>query len=121
MNTSHLRALCVAFLLFMALSAQAQLNITEYFTMGYGFKLDLNNRATEKAIYLKGVLDIQWHQNTADLSITYDPREIDIMTIIKNLLKTAGGEVVFGTFDLKEKFEYVEEKPAFQAKRDEQR
>jgi hypothetical protein len=88
--------LMVALFTFTGMTAHAQLNITEYFTMSQNFKLDLDNKVVEKNIYIKGVLDIKWYARDADLIITYDPAQNDIDTVLRNVLKNTGGEVVYG-------------------------
>ena len=86
MTSTHLqRIIGVSILLFTATFVKGQAVITEYFYPSETFKLNLNERKTIKAVYVKGVLDIDWNAEKRTLAISYDPKMTDIDPIMASI------------------------------------
>jgi hypothetical protein len=87
------RTLLSSALLIATLSAKAQVNITEYFQMSKAFQIDLQSRSSEKTIYTKGILNIDWKADRRILAVTYDPRQTTINDAMRHILAQTGGNI----------------------------
>jgi hypothetical protein len=90
---SILRTLAVGACLLAAVVAKAQANITEYFDMKEPFALDLSDKRVVKAVYTKGVLDIDWNSDKRVLAVTYDPKQTRVEYAMKAILDFANSEL----------------------------
>jgi hypothetical protein len=67
----------------------AQPIITEYIVMPETFQIDLTNKKIQKAIYIKGVLDIEWIEKKLTLAVTYNPRAVEMEEALKLILNAS--------------------------------
>ena len=90
MKATLLRSAMAVILMIAAHSVKAQAVITEYFDLKEGLKIDLNDKKAAKAIYSKGVLDIDWNGDKRVLAISYDPKQAKIEDIMSNISIVTG-------------------------------
>ena len=83
--------IAVAALLLASISVKAQPVVTEYFTMKEPFKIDLSEKKIQKAVYTKGVLDIDWNDVKRILAVSYDPKLTRIEDVVRNIKEVASG------------------------------
>ena len=76
-------------LILTSVSLKAQPVITEYFAMKEPFKIELSDKKVQKAVYTKGVLDIDWNDAKRTLSVTYDPKLARVEDIVRNIKEVA--------------------------------
>lgn len=82
-------------LVLTSISLKAQPVITEYFTMKEPFRIELNDKKVQRAVYTKGVLDLDWNDVKRILSVTYDPKLARVEDIVRNIKEVAVNS--FGT------------------------
>ncbi len=85
MQRFPLRFAAIFSLVFMAQFAHAQMTIVEYFDVKDEFKLDLKAPKNVKTIFTKGVLDVHYNADKRVLEVAYDPRQADIVVVVKNI------------------------------------
>ena len=90
MKATFLRSAIAVILMIAAHSVKAQAVITEYFDVKEAFKIDLNDKKASKAVYSKGVLDIDWNGDKRVLAISYDPKQTKIEDIMSNISMVTG-------------------------------
>jgi hypothetical protein len=90
MKASILRSALAIILMVAVQSVKAQAVITEYFDVKEAFKIDLNDKKAAKAVYSKGVLDIDWNGDKRVLAISYDPKQTKIEDIMSNISMVTG-------------------------------
>jgi hypothetical protein len=90
MKATILRSALAIIMMIATQSLKAQSVITEYFDVKGGLKVDLNDKKVAKAIYTKGVLDIEWNGDKRVLAISYNPKETKIEDILNNISATTG-------------------------------
>ena len=76
-------------LILTSVSLKAQPVITEYFAMKEPFKIELSDKKVQKAVYTKGVLDLDWNDAKRTLSVTYDPKLARVEDIVRNIKEVA--------------------------------
>jgi hypothetical protein len=81
--------IAIAILVLSSVAVKAQPVITEYFTMKEPFKLEIADKKVQKAIYTKGVLDIDWNDVKRILAVTYDPKLARVEDIVRNIKEVA--------------------------------
>jgi hypothetical protein len=57
------------------------------------FKIDLNDKKVQKAVYVKGVLDLDWNDAKRTLSVSYDPKLANAQDIVRNIKEVASGSL----------------------------
>ncbi|MDZ7878880.1 MAG: hypothetical protein U5L45_14460 [Saprospiraceae bacterium] len=90
MKATFLRSAMAVIMLIAAQSVKAQAVITEYFDVKEAFKIDLSDKKAAKAVYSKGVLDIDWNGDKRVLAISYDPKQTKIEDIMSNISMVTG-------------------------------
>jgi hypothetical protein len=90
MKATILRSAIAIIFMIAAQSAKAQAVITEYFDVKEALKIDLNDKKAAKAVYSKGVLDIDWNGDKRVLAISYDPKVTKIEDIMSNISLVTG-------------------------------
>jgi hypothetical protein len=90
MKATFLRSALAIILMVASHSVKAQAVITEYFDVKESLKIDLNDKKAAKAVYSKGVLDIDWNGDKRVLAISYDPKQTKIATILENFRNITG-------------------------------
>ena len=93
MKKFFISSLAVAALILASVSLKAQPVVTEYFAMKEPFKIDLADKKIQKAVYVKGVLDLDWNDTKHTLAVTYDPKLARVEDIVKNIKNVANGTV----------------------------
>jgi uncharacterized protein YunC (DUF1805 family) len=86
MQVSFKIALIFIFTVLITVAMQAQMVISETVLMDTSFNIDLTNKKIQKAVAKKGVKHVEWDEDKRALSITYDPRRIQIkqaMALVK--------------------------------------
>ena len=53
------------------------------------FKIELSDKKVQKAVYTKGVLDLDWNDAKRTLSVTYDPKLARVEDIVRNIKEVA--------------------------------
>lgn len=86
-----------AFLLISTLSLKAQAVITEYFTMKEPFRIDLSDKKTVKAVYTKGVLDLDWNDAKRVLAVSYDPKLTRVEDVMRTIKEVAANQILNGS------------------------
>jgi hypothetical protein len=102
MKATILRSILAVILMIAAQSIKAQAVITEYFDMKEAFKMDMSDKKATKAMYSKGVLDIEWNSDKRVLAVSYDPKQTKIEDIMSNI-SLVTGQVVTGGMDKKKR------------------
>ena len=90
MKAVFIRFAAAVILLIAANTVKAQAVITEYFDVKESLKIDLNDKKAAKAVYTKGVLDIDWNSDKRVLAISYDPKQTKIEDIMSNISLVTG-------------------------------
>jgi hypothetical protein len=90
MKATILRSAIAIIIMVAAQSVKAQAVITEYFDVKEALKIDLNDKKAAKAVYSKGVLDIDWNGDKRVLAISYDPKQTKIEDIMSNISMVTG-------------------------------
>ena len=90
MKATFLRSALAVILMIAAHAVKAQAVITEYFDVKSGFKVDLTDKKISKAIYTKGVLDIDWNNDKRILAVSYNPKETNVEDILSNISALSG-------------------------------
>jgi hypothetical protein len=81
----------MAVILLMALqTVKAQGVITEYFDVKDGVQINFKDKNLVKALYSKGVLDIDWSGDKRVLTISYDPKQTKMEDIMENINTVTG-------------------------------
>lgn len=93
MKKFFFNTLAIAILLLASVSLKAQPVVTEYFAMKEPFKIDLNDKKVQKAVYTKGVLDLDWNDAKRTLSVSYDPKLANAQDIVRNIKEVASGSI----------------------------
>ncbi len=89
--------LAIAALVLVSISVKAQPVITEYFTMKEPFKIDLSAKSVQKAVYTKGVLDLDWNDAKHILAVSYDPKLARVEDIVRNIKEVAANSFANGS------------------------
>lgn len=89
MKNFFFNTIAIVALVLTSISLKAQPVITEYFTMKEPFKIELNDKKVQKAVYTKGVLDLDWNDVKRTLSVTYDPKLARVEDIVRNIKEVA--------------------------------
>ena len=90
MKAAIIRFSAAIILLIASNTVKAQAVITEYFDVKETLKIDLNDKRAAKAVYTKGVLDIDWNGDKRVLAISYDPKQTKIEDIMSNISLVTG-------------------------------
>ena len=90
MKAAFIRFSAAIILLIASNTVKAQAVITEYFDVKESLKIDLNDKKAAKAVYTKGVLDIDWNSDKRVLAISYDPKQTKIEDIMSNISLVTG-------------------------------
>ena len=90
MKAAIIRFSAAIILLIASNTVKAQAVITEYFDVKETLKIDLNDKRAAKAVYTKGVLDIDWNGDKRVLAISYDPKQTRIEDIMSNISTVTG-------------------------------
>lgn len=90
MKAVFIRFAAAIIFLIAANTVKAQAVITEYFDVKESLKIDLNDKKAAKAVYTKGVLDIDWNSDKRVLAISYDPKQTKIEDIMSNISLVTG-------------------------------
>ena len=90
MKAVFIRFAAAVILLIASNTVKAQAVITEYFDVKESLKIDLNDKKAAKAVYTKGVLDIDWNGDKRVLAISYDPKQTKIEDIMSNISLVTG-------------------------------
>ena len=90
MKAAFIRFSAAIILLIASNTVKAQAVITEYFDVKETLKIDLNDKKAAKAVYTKGVLDIDWNGDKRVLAISYDPKQTKIEDIMSNISLVTG-------------------------------
>ncbi len=96
MKAAFIRFSAAIILLIASNTVKAQAVITEYFDVKESLKIDLNDKRTAKAVYIKGVLDIDWNGDKRILAISYDPKQTKIEDIMSNISLVTGQNLSAG-------------------------
>lgn len=96
MKAAFLRSVLAIILMVASHSVKAQAVITEYFDVKESLKIDLNDKKAAKAVYSKGVLDIDWNGDKRVLAISYDPKQTKIEDIMSNISMVTGQNLSAG-------------------------
>ncbi|MBL7816492.1 MAG: hypothetical protein JNL70_15845 [Saprospiraceae bacterium] len=91
-----LNTVAIVALILVSVSVKAQPVITEYFTMKEPFKIDLNDKKTQKAVYTRGVLDLDWNDAKRILAVSYDPKLARVEDIVRNIKEVAANNFANG-------------------------
>ena len=89
MKKFFFNTVAIAALILTSVSLKAQPVITEYFAMKEPFKIELSDKKVQKAVYTKGVLDLEWNYAKRTLSVTYDPKLARVEDIVRNIKEVA--------------------------------
>ena len=89
MKKFFFNTVAIAALILTSVSLKAQPVITEYFAMKEPFKIELSDKKVQKAVYTKGVLDLDWNDAKRTLSVTYDPKLARVEDIVRNIKEVA--------------------------------
>lgn len=84
-------------LVLTSVSLKAQPVITEYFTMKEPFKIDLSDKKVQRAVYTKGVLDLDWSDSKRVLAVSYDPKLARVEDIVRNIKEVAANNFANGS------------------------
>ena len=90
MKAAFIRFSAAIILMIASNTVKAQAVITEYFDVKETLKIDLNDKRAAKAVYTKGVLDIDWNGDKRVLAISYDPKQTKIEDIMSNISLVTG-------------------------------
>ena len=90
MKAVFIRFAAAVILMIASNTVKAQAVITEYFDVKESLKIDLNDKKAAKAVYTKGVLDIDWNGDKRVLAISYDPKQTKIEDIMSNISLVTG-------------------------------
>ena len=90
MKAAFIRFSAAIILMIASHTVKAQAVITEYFDVKETLKIDLNDKRAAKAVYTKGVLDIDWNGDKRVLAISYDPKQTKIEDIMSNISLVTG-------------------------------
>ena len=90
MKAVIIRFAAAVILMIASNTVKAQAVITEYFDVKESLKIDLNDKKAAKAVYTKGVLDIDWNGDKRVLAISYDPKQTKIEDIMSNISLVTG-------------------------------
>ncbi len=69
---------------------KAQSVITEYLDVKKSFSINLADKKNLTTIYTKGVIDVDWNEAKRILSISYDPKQTKIETIVTTINSIVG-------------------------------
>ena len=94
MKAVILRTLAVCLFVLSTQFIHAQAVITEYFDVKESFRLDLQDKKISKAVYIKGVLDIDWNSDKRVLAISYDPKITSVTEVMTNIGNQTGQTVM---------------------------
>lgn len=89
MKKFFFNTVAIVALILTSVSLKAQPVITEYFAMKEPFKIELSDKKVQKAVYTKGVLDLDWNDAKRTLSVTYDPKLARVEDIVRNIKEVA--------------------------------
>ena len=89
MKKFFFNTIAIVALVLTSVSLKAQPVITEYFAMKEPFKIELSDKKVQKAVYTKGVLDLDWNDAKRTLSVTYDPKLARVEDIVRNIKEVA--------------------------------
>ena len=89
MKKFFFNTVAIVALILTSVSLKAQPVITEYFAMKEPFKIELSDKKVQKAVYTKGVLDLDWNAAKRTLSVTYDPKLARVEDIVRNIKEVA--------------------------------
>jgi hypothetical protein len=90
MKATILRSAIAVIFMIATQAVHAQAVITEYFDVKEAVKFDLSDKKATKAVYTKGVLDIDWNSDKRVLAISYDPKLIKIEDIMSHVHTVTG-------------------------------
>jgi hypothetical protein len=90
MKVAFLRFAVAFCFLITTQTIKAQAVITEYLDVKKSFNIDLNDKKAVKAMYTKGVLDIEWNEAKRILAVSYDPKQTKIEEIVPAINRVLG-------------------------------
>jgi hypothetical protein len=97
MKNFFFNTIAIVVLVLASVSLKAQPVITEYFAMKEPFKIDFSTKSVQKAVYTKGVLDLDWDESKRVLAVSYDPKLARVEDIVRNIKEVAANNFANGS------------------------